>query len=115
MRDTLFGKSRIANTLWYFGERACLRMKIPVPPLYFLHLHKCGGTTFIKAAAANGHRFALPGNAGMPFESGTWNAVVQPFWKEARVWQFWKEPDAGFVAGKMEEMLAAEVTCIAQE
>ncbi len=59
--------------------------------------------------------YVRPGNAGMPFESGTWSAVAQPFWKEARVWQFWKEPDAGFVAGKIDEMLAAGVTCIAQE
>ncbi len=90
-------------------------MKPDTSPLYFLHLHKCGGSTFIKAASANGHRFALPGNAGMPFESGTWSAVAQPFWKEAHPWQFWKEQDAGFVTGKIKEMLAAGVTCIAQE
>ena len=90
-------------------------MNAAVPPLYFLHLHKCGGSTFLKAASENGHRFPLPGNAGMPFPSEEWTAVVQPFWKEGQVWQFWKEADAEFVGGKIASMLSAGVTCIAQE
>jgi len=92
-----------------------MTVKPGVSPLYFLHLHKCGGTTFIKAAAANGHRFALPGNAGMPFSSEAWTAVVQPFWKAGPVWEFWRETDWEAVTAKIDTMLAAGVTCIVQE
>jgi hypothetical protein len=84
-------------------------------PLYFLHIHKCGGTTFIKAASENGCRFALPGNAGLPHVSEDWTAVVHPFWPGGKIWEFWKEPDRESVAGKIKRMLGAGVTCIAQE
>ena len=90
-------------------------MTARVPLLYFLHLHKCGGTTFIKAASENGHRFALPGNAGMPFLSEEWSAVVQPFWPEGRIWEFWREPDKGGVFSRIERLLSAGVTFVAQE
>ena len=84
-------------------------------PIFFFHLHKCGGTTFIKAAAANGHWFAPPGHAEMPLVSEQWTAVVQPFWKETQIWHFWEERDPTLVHKCLAQMLAAGVTCLVQE
>ena len=84
-------------------------------PLYFLHLHKCGGTTFLQAAAANRHAFACPGNAGMPFPAKRWAAMRQPFVRGGPVWEFWKEPRQHIVERRIAQMLKAGVTCITQE
>jgi hypothetical protein len=51
----------------------------------------------------------------MPFPSDDWAAVVQPFWQEGPVWEFWKEANVGLVRETIEHMLSAGVTCIAQE
>lgn len=87
----------------------------PQRPLYFLHLHKCGGSTFLQAAAANGHLFPCPGNGGMPFPAKRWAAMPQPFVRAGPVWEFWKEPRLHIVERKIRLMLKAGITCITQE
>ena len=84
-------------------------------PLFFFHLHKCGGTTFINAAAANGHRFASPCRCGLPLVSGGWKPTCDPMETgDGEIREFWNEPEAE-ARRWIHHLLTTGVDCLVQE
>jgi Sulfotransferase family len=85
-------------------------------PIFFFHVHKCGGTTFVNLARANGHRFVSPNASALPLQASSYGSTWDPFceWNAEPLWEFWHEP-FNVVCHWRDTVLGLGVDFIAQE